>query len=288
MTVRYASHVNRKTTKQTEPIPGEAQVQNNAGGYVYSVDKWARLQRFLILGTDGGTYYVKEKTLTKDNAAVVDACALEDAARTVQTIVEVSDSGRAPKNDPAILALAIVASANLAETRALALAALPKVCRIPTHLFHFITYLKVMRGFGPAVRKAIQHWYARWTPEQLAYEVVKYQQRDGWSHRDVFRQVHPKLSAEVQPILRWAIGAPFSPRLVARKTQGHLKDSTDGVTYPAVPGAPPIIEAYEMAKTADTPTLLKLIREHRLSREMVPTTALDSPEVWRHCSPTSD
>ena len=32
MTVRYAKHVSRRQTSQREPIPGETQVQNNAGG----------------------------------------------------------------------------------------------------------------------------------------------------------------------------------------------------------------------------------------------------------------
>ena len=134
MTIRYGDHISTRTTPQSEPIPGEPQVQNNAGGYVYTVDKWSRLQRFLILGSDGGTYYVRERELTRDNAAVVAACAAEDAARTVNVIAVISDAGRAPKNDPAILALSIVAASKDPAARALALAALPRVCRIPTHL----------------------------------------------------------------------------------------------------------------------------------------------------------
>src|SRR5678816_4650037 len=101
MAVKYQQHVSRRATKQSEPIPGEAQAKNNAGGYVYQIDKWQRLSRFLILGTDGGTYYVKERELTRDNAAVVDACLAEDHQRTVNEIIAVSDAGRAPKNDPA-------------------------------------------------------------------------------------------------------------------------------------------------------------------------------------------
>ena len=31
---------------QTSPIVGETMVQNNAGGYVYQVDKWTFLERF--------------------------------------------------------------------------------------------------------------------------------------------------------------------------------------------------------------------------------------------------
>ena len=45
----------------------ERQVKNNAGGLVYNVDNITRLERFLILGTVGGTYYAKERDLTKDN-----------------------------------------------------------------------------------------------------------------------------------------------------------------------------------------------------------------------------
>ena len=54
-----------------EPIPGANQVPNSAGGYAWELDDWARLDRFLILGSEGGTYYVSERKLTKDNAACV-------------------------------------------------------------------------------------------------------------------------------------------------------------------------------------------------------------------------
>jgi len=47
---------NRKQTSQSLPIPGSEQVINSAGGYVWAVTDWARLERFLILGSEGGTY----------------------------------------------------------------------------------------------------------------------------------------------------------------------------------------------------------------------------------------
>lgn len=43
-------------TPQTEPLPG--QVLNAAGGFYFLIDDWALLDRFLILGTEAGTYYV--------------------------------------------------------------------------------------------------------------------------------------------------------------------------------------------------------------------------------------
>ena len=59
-----AKHVSTRVTPQSQPIPGKAQEQNNAGGYSYVLDCWGRLQRFLILGSEGGTYYVGERDLT--------------------------------------------------------------------------------------------------------------------------------------------------------------------------------------------------------------------------------
>ena len=133
---RYANHVNaRETPQKTQARPD--QVQNNAGGFVFAVDKWTRLDRFLILGAEGGTYNVSEQKLTVDNARALAECLAEDGLRTVARIVEISDAGRAPKNDPAIFALAMAAGAKDGSTRKAALAALPKVCRIGTHLFHF-------------------------------------------------------------------------------------------------------------------------------------------------------
>jgi len=60
----YVEHI-VAPTPQTEALPG--QVKNSAGGFSYTVDCWARLDRFLILGSEGGTYYIKEKELTKED-----------------------------------------------------------------------------------------------------------------------------------------------------------------------------------------------------------------------------
>lgn len=283
MSVKYVGHIGRLETPQSEPIPGEQQIANAAGGYVYQIDKWARLERFLILGTDGGTYYASEKKLTRENATVVDACAAEDAARTVRTIVEISDAGRAAKNDPAILALAIVASSADTSTRALALAELPKVCRIPTHLFHFLAYCKAMRGWSRGLRRAVREWYARWDVDHLAFEVAKYQQRDGWSNRDAFRLSHLELPEPQQAVMRWAMGLPLGEREVAKKNANAT------FKYRAAGELPAILRAYDEIKalvekdSATRATLDKVVEyitTYKLTREMLPSETLNSPLVW--------
>jgi 60 kDa SS-A/Ro ribonucleoprotein len=51
----YASLFHPKVTPQSEPIDAR-QVENNSGGYVFALDDWARLDRFLVLGSDAPTY----------------------------------------------------------------------------------------------------------------------------------------------------------------------------------------------------------------------------------------
>ena len=78
---------NLKKTPQSAPIPGTSQVRNDNAGYVWAVDDWTRLDRFLILGSEGGSYYASERKLTRDNAEAVLRCIAADGARVVARIV---------------------------------------------------------------------------------------------------------------------------------------------------------------------------------------------------------
>ena len=49
--MNYARHVSASLTPQSEPISGTTQVPNSAGGYAWPLSNWARLDRFLILGS---------------------------------------------------------------------------------------------------------------------------------------------------------------------------------------------------------------------------------------------
>ncbi len=180
------ARVATRTTPQSEPILGSTQIPNSAGGYAWAVDDWTRLDRFLILGSDGGTYYVGERQLTIENAQAVLNAIDADGQRVVRRVVEVSEAGRAPKNDPAIFVLALAAAKGDLATRQAAFAALPRVCRIGTHLLHFVQYVEGFRGWGRGLRTAVSTWYAQ-PAGRLAYQAVKFRQRDGWAQRDLLR-----------------------------------------------------------------------------------------------------
>ncbi|HLT36755.1 MAG TPA: hypothetical protein VK034_10725, partial [Enhygromyxa sp.] len=63
----------RRSAPQSEPA-SPRQARNNAGGYSFVLDDRARLERFLILGSEGGSYYVSERALTIDNGKCVERC----------------------------------------------------------------------------------------------------------------------------------------------------------------------------------------------------------------------
>jgi 60 kDa SS-A/Ro ribonucleoprotein len=260
----YASHFSTRTTPQSEPIPGSAQVPNSAGGYAFAVDDWTRLDRFLALGCAGGSYYAAERPLTVENAGAVLRCIRADGGRAVRRIVEVSESGRAPKNDPAVFALALAAGHGSAATRAAALDALPRVCRVGTHLFQFVESVRAFRGWGRALRRAVGAWYAARPPRDLAYQLAKYQQRNGWSHRDLLRLTHPKVEKDspAARALAWAAGK-------LNLTQATAEDPL------ALLGA-----FEEVKRAAARADVVRLIREHGLVRECIPTRWLGEADVW--------
>src|SRR5436309_2949060 len=280
MAINYAKLFNRRVTPQSQPIPGSTQVANSAGGYSWEVDDWTRFDRFLILGAEGGTYYIGERELVKQNHDALVRCIKADGVRAVNRIVEISDSGRAPKNDPAIFALALVAAHGHAEAKALAFQQLGKICRIGTHLFHFAEYVNALRGWGRGLRNAVGRWYVSREADDLSLQAVKYQQRDGWSHGDLLRLAHPKApSAQHDAVFRWMLAGADSlgEREVKRKIRGEDRVAK----YAAVGALPRLIEAFEQAKRASNKDeIVKLITEHELPREAIPTQWLNEVAVW--------
>lgn len=272
-----------RTLPVSQPIPDRNQVVNSTGGYVWQVNDWDRLNRFLILGTEGGTYYCQETDLLKENHGAVSKCLDLDPARTIQTIVDVSVQGRAYRNEPALLAMAIAASHKNAEARKLALDNLHKVCRIGTHLYHFTDYVTKMRGLGRGLRTALADWFLEKTPDQLAYQAIKYQQRDGWSARDMLRICHAHAgSQEQEAVFRWIVGGMDAVNTKSRTVNRKVGAKAKPVVYDAdlAGHLPAIISAFEEAKTASEKRLVELIVERNLPREAVPTEKLNSLAVW--------
>ena len=257
----YARHLRAEPT-QREPLPG--QVQNSAGGYSWQVDDWMRMRRFLILGTEGGSYYATERELAKSNAQAVIRCIQQDPERALNLIKEVSLKGKAPKQTPVLFALALMASDPNPEARKLALNALPEIARTGSHLLQFVDMVTVLRGWGRALRKSVANWYLSKSIDELAYQLLKYQSRYNWSHRDVLRLAHPKpQTEEYSKLFRYVIHKELSENL------------------------PPLVYDIVALRTASSPEdVISIIRRNKsITWEMIPTMWLAYPEVWKELLP---
>ncbi len=281
--------LNATETPQGLPIPGRDMVENNAGGFVFKLDEWKQLERFLILGSEGGTFYVSEKKLTAENANKVLLLLQKDGLKVVAKTVEMLTSGRAPKPDTAIFVLALAAAKGDDATRKAALAAVPSALKTGTQLLKFVDTVNELRGWGRGLKKAIQLWFKGRKAETLALQLVKYKQREGWSMKDVLRLAKPVPADDVQGKLfgwtakkdnaAWA-KAPVAPGdkaldfVWAAEQASGLKlvaENADTAEAKAI-----LAEANQ----ASVKKLVDLIVTYRLPREALPTEALNRAEVW--------
>lgn len=267
MSYNYAKNLNYHTTPQSEPIPGKENlmVKNSAGGYSFNIDMWKLLNRFLILGTEGGTYYISESNLTRQNVDNLKSCIKQDESKVLDCIVEISTTGRAPKNDPAIFALAALMVYGSEKIKKDIANVFPKICRTGTHLFTFVYYVDTMRSWGRSLRKTISQWYNTMNAEQLAFQIVKYQGRtvegtkNQWTHCDVLRSAHVKpISEQHNAIFKY-------------------------IVKKEIPDFSSFISAYEelkVLKDNDVKKAIKLIKDNKIPHDVWPTELKNYAEVW--------
>lgn len=262
----YSKLFDPNHTPQSEPIPDQEHkmIQNAAGGYTFQITPEQYMRRFLILGSEGGTYYIGEKKLTIDNARNIQALLKKNGHQVVDQIVEVSKTRLAPKNDPAIFALALAMHTSVPiSIRQYAAKHITDVCRTGTHILQFADMIDSLRPWGAIVRRAVSSWYLQKSPEKLAYQIMKYGNRAGWTHKDVLRSCHPKPKED-------GIGQLF--RYIAREET-------------SVESLPEIIQIVHRARRTDNEKeLINLIREHKLEWEFVPTN-MWSKKVWTELLP---
>lgn len=261
--MKYANLFTEPTHVSEKPLDRPEMVRNNAGGYTFKISPEEYLRRFLILGTEGGTYYQSEKAVTVQAAQNVVSQA--NSPRTVEVIEEIACArpARAPKMEPSLFALAVCTAMGSPEVKARALEAMPRICRIPTHLFTWLDAHKKLGGKtgGRAMKRALQDWYQSKPNDKLAYHLAKYQSRGGWSNRDVLRLARPTPTDPTQEALfGWAV-------------KGEYPCDVDGLDY---------IKAVDLAlkSTISERDLIKLIREFGLTHEMIANDHKKSPKIW--------
>jgi 60 kDa SS-A/Ro ribonucleoprotein len=271
--------VSTLATPQSQPIPGRTdQVRNAAGGYVFAKDLWTRLEDFLILGTTGGTYYVGEDKLTADNADVVFQAVAADGPRLVKLLTDISTARppRAPKNRPALFALAAAFARGDADTKQAAKAALPLVARTTDHLASWFGYYKNLGGkqsgsgtaprAGRVLRSALGSWFLRDDVNAVAFRACKASQRktasgEAFALRDVLRIAHPQADGpQRRALFGWIAG-----------------NVGDDDARGAVPAIDDFLTAKSVTSSAEA---IRVVTERRVPWEFLPDAMLREPAVW--------
>ena len=215
MAFSFTKHFRTRATPQSEPVPGLAMVPNSAGGYAFAVDAWKRLERFLILGNEGGSYYATERRADDRKHAGSGPLPERRCGSNDPDNRRDQRLGAGAENDPAIFALAIAAGTGHSGSSHGAAQCLP----------HGHSPVSVRRGgrgvpgWGRGLARPSPPGTRPRPPDSLAFQVAKYQQRNGWSHRDLLRLAHPVTADPVrQAVYRWVVGGKdaLGPREVKR------------------------------------------------------------------------
>lgn len=252
----------RRRTIPTIP-PDPSMVKSQQGGYVFKVDDFQFLDKFLLIGVDGDTYYTTEKDLGRQCYDLVAACVIKDGMEVVQRCQDYAE--RALRMSPLLYALSVATTSDDKDVRRAAFDVAVAISRTPNDFFEFIGYVLNQRGWGRAAKRAVHDWFTRKPADSLAFEIGKYRNRSGWTQRDMLRVGHVKpLSGDYNLVYKWAVGKASPEDL---KGDGEVRR---------------ILRAYDAMRDAkDTATVVRLIEQDRMPRESVPTDLLNHADVWR-------
>lgn len=280
--VNYAKHLTN--TPQTQPAPGKVQVRNAAGGYVFKIPTLDAFRRFLILGSEGGTYYVSEAKLTTENVTSLESLLRDENSwkGAIDLIEKVSHEGLAARNKPALFALAYAAAfapklSHSIAVRQEAFMRLPKVARTLTDLYYFFDQYRIIKGtkgLGRAARRAVGTWFAKMPLPKLEEQAMKFRQREGWAAIDLIRlsrlgvqekgtKGRPEVSKAKDDVIQWMKNVRLPPEKRYIPKSERLRVAHRGV-YPS----------------AETPLTMREVAEYKLPREVIPDDLLKERGTW--------
>jgi hypothetical protein len=185
---------------------------NIAGGFVWQISDQEQVLRYLIIGSEGGNYYQTPQQVSSQCASCVLRMTRTPAnfKWLVETIREVSIDGRAAKQESTLLALATaIVFARTPAEKSQALAIVNDCVRILTHMYMLIGYIKIFSkaghpnlasttkgvvtvgsGIGRGIRRVFGEYFYSRTGIEVANLVTKYQNREGWTIKDVLTLIH--------------------------------------------------------------------------------------------------
>lgn len=272
----YGDILGSNKTAQNKPI-NTNQIKNDAGGYVFKADMWVTLDRFLIMGIPGNTFYVSQKNLVVTHVHVLTDCIKEDGIRCVNRVIELSASGRVVKADAPIFMFALIQKYGDLSTRQYAYDRTYILCNTFYKLTKLISERKGLGlGWSRGLRRAIALWYENKGLPYLIYQALKYPNRNGMSQRQLIRLAHIPRSGDPARdlVYDWLASSKKETR------HGHMNSEELAQELWRLYG---LGQAYARDLLHATPTVeqaIKGINGEGFTHEMIPTHLLKEKKVW--------
>lgn len=234
---------------------------NNAGTKVFAIGDKEKLERFLMIGTFGGTYYASEQKLTDEATATLIQMIETSPSIVLDLTAKFVREKRLLKLDTALYVLALLVTYGSQQTKNEAYKLVGPFCKTATHLFTFMSMCKDIRGWSKGLCNAVAKWYTSKTEDQLVYQWLKYGNRAGFTHRDAIRLSHPvPVNKRQNTIFHNMVGR-----------NDLLLDNTQFCAYTEV-------QKYKEHKHS-TADIIECIQSGKLTWEMVPTELLNEKPI---------
>jgi 60 kDa SS-A/Ro ribonucleoprotein len=169
--------------------------------FVYKLALKDYIMRILVLGSRTNKYDQRTKKLAEEDIAYVDEQIQAGKGGEILDIVkEVYENSRAPNFNNTFLLLAMLCRAEDIQLKSQSLQVIEKF-RTISHLYSWKNFHAIIpnpesgeksKGFGRAVKREINKWILAYRdkPLDLAYQITKYQSREGWSFKNLLQCSH--------------------------------------------------------------------------------------------------
>lgn len=264
-----------------------------------------RLRRFLRTGLEGGRYQAGGAAaagatkFSSESAPTVHALLQEGRGlEVVKELVKLSESPAGGRPSLVCLealayTLALCAASDHRPTKKAAYAAFPQVCGCPVQLFAVTRYLEAVSegtGWGRAHRRAVAHWYteeavAGGGARQLAARATRVVRRHRWTHADLLRLAHvrpPQHRPGVALVLCYlSRGLPAATKMLEALEEKEGEEGKPSLDRAEAEEVMAYLRAvHEVRHTQDEQVAARLLEEHQLALQHVPSHLLRSKEVW--------
>lgn len=251
---------------------------NNAGGETNIITQEDAFVRFLVLGTEGGTYYTDERKQTLQATENMVGLFRRAPMIYLDILRAFADSNRVVKHRTVLFALAVAlkyageisGSSQQQRVHANLHTVARSAIRTGSHMQEFNAFCKALgKGWGRSRRGIVRRWFESRDADSLAYQILKYRNRYGWTQRDLLRVSHPKVSDSASNALL---------KLVV--SEG------DSIDLDLLPETAVDYLRLQAAKTPKEAAVIIANASTSIPWEFVPTELLGSPDVWTALLPS--